>query len=901
MLNKVEVGVYVLSDKVQAQIAQMGAKVKSSLIPIEKQFDKFATKLNQTTYSIKGMEKGFQALEKAGKASLVSLTAAVAGVSVAFKGVVDYASDVSKVALSTDLTTASVQGWGKALEAVGYSMDQLKEGVGKLNILAGQAFKGDLVALKKFDALGVSIKDSNGQLKNTDRLLSDVTSKLRGISNINIRSMMTASIFGEESGRAITAVTGSRRATTALNMGTQYALPTRTIEGIMEMKQSLSTLSMVFLKEMSPFITVASNFITNVSQKLIDFLNRKPDMTVEEATKKVSSVMVASVGWLAEKWNTTLGNFFEWLNGLNEKLISMIAGVASLIISQLVGINSSLGALSLIAGTLNSLLGLAPLIISSVQMLNPFGSAADREQGKRDQISLITKMYEQNIESLNDKILSLTEIMNDTSKSMEIRTSAEYDLVETKGKLIEAEKKLKYLQKGNISAGSLDVVLKSILPELLILITGGIGGVAKGLTAKKLAGDERKATGTAANVDKLDPKDVKTTMDQLGNAKKASALATTSILAAQGLILTPGIMSLLQGLDNLTKNLKVDLGTIDTKSLEQLILDLFKDVGATGDVAGKGVVGTVAEYIVDPMAEITRLQLQTTAMLSNILSKKELENYSLQGNKSLLPGIAGPSLNGGFKTQLATMTSDLTVPELSTSFIGRMFKVTKEDEELIQRNIDSTQQALQAGVDLFTTYSNYKVQKANQEADLILEAEYKVLNGRMISTRLRKKEEEKLLAEDKKRREEGKKEAKAAQIAAVQMNTATSLGSMWASIFSVPKPMTAQLVLGGITSAMLLANSAIQTAAIAKFANGGIVPGNSYYGDRVPANVNSGEMILNANQQNELFRIANGKGNSKPSISVVINGNVDSDSRAKELESTLYNLYSNNRLEFIKG
>lgn len=43
----------------------------------------------------------------------------------------------------------------------------------------------------------------------------------------------------------------------------------------------------------------------------------------------------------------------------------------------------------------------------------------------------------------------------------------------------------------------------------------------------------------------------------------------------------------------------------------------------------------------------------------------------------------------------------------------------------------------------------------------------------------------------------------------------------------------------------------------AKFATGGIVGGNSYSGDRVPAMVNSGEMILNKEQQSRLFNMVN--------------------------------------------
>lgn len=42
------------------------------------------------------------------------------------------------------------------------------------------------------------------------------------------------------------------------------------------------------------------------------------------------------------------------------------------------------------------------------------------------------------------------------------------------------------------------------------------------------------------------------------------------------------------------------------------------------------------------------------------------------------------------------------------------------------------------------------------------------------------------------------------------------------------------------------------------YAQGGIIPGSSYHGDRLIASVNSGEMILNTQQQNRLLDMANG-------------------------------------------
>jgi hypothetical protein len=100
-------------------------------------------------------------------------------------------------------------------------------------------------------------------------------------------------------------------------------------------------------------------------------------------------------------------------------------------------------------------------------------------------------------------------------------------------------------------------------------------------------------------------------------------------------------------------------------------------------------------------------------------------------------------------------------------------------------------------------------------------------------------------------------------------------------------------------AAAILAQTIIAQSNASKygFADGGIVPGNSISGDKVPVNVNSREMILNQGQQKTLFDIANGKerGQSQ-SIIVNINGNIDSDARARELEDTLYSLSSNGRL-----
>jgi hypothetical protein len=73
---------------------------------------------------------------------------------------------------------------------------------------------------------------------------------------------------------------------------------------------------------------------------------------------------------------------------------------------------------------------------------------------------------------------------------------------------------------------------------------------------------------------------------------------------------------------------------------------------------------------------------------------------------------------------------------------------------------------------------------------------------------------------------------------------------------SAPPPFNTPAIVSA--SVMSVANVArIASTQAPSFADGGIVPGNSFYGDRVQANVNSGEMVLNKQQQRNLFELAN--------------------------------------------
>ena len=121
------------------------------------------------------------------------------------------------------------------------------------------------------------------------------------------------------------------------------------------------------------------------------------------------------------------------------------------------------------------------------------------------------------------------------------------------------------------------------------------------------------------------------------------------------------------------------------------------------------------------------------------------------------------------------------------------------------------------------------------------------------------------------------------EAAAATTNTAAKSGeaiaSATASGAKMPFPLNIVAIAAGV--AAVIAALGMITGA---FADGGIVGGNSYGGDRLLARVNSGEAIINTNQQKHLFELLNNGTTDSAS-----GGNVHFVIRGKDLHGVLNN------------
>ncbi len=138
--------------------------------------------------------------EKAAKA-LKALTAAAAGAVTGIAALVmnagsaaDELSDMSKV---TGLSTTQLQQYDYTAKMAGTSLETITGAQTKLTKAMAAAKDESSATAKKFDALGVSVKDTNGELRSSDDVFNDVIDALGKIDNETERDAAAMEIFGK--------------------------------------------------------------------------------------------------------------------------------------------------------------------------------------------------------------------------------------------------------------------------------------------------------------------------------------------------------------------------------------------------------------------------------------------------------------------------------------------------------------------------------------------------------------------------------------------------------------------------------------------------------------------------------------------------------------------------------
>lgn len=142
-----------------------------------------------------------------GKAALATGGAAVGLVALA-KNAAMSADAMAKTAKFAGISAEALQEYRFVAERGGTSTKLLDEGVRRLNRRLGLAAQGGGPAIKMFEELGISIRDSTGQVRDNESVLEDIIAKLGETASESEKAAIASAFFGDDAGPKLATALG---------------------------------------------------------------------------------------------------------------------------------------------------------------------------------------------------------------------------------------------------------------------------------------------------------------------------------------------------------------------------------------------------------------------------------------------------------------------------------------------------------------------------------------------------------------------------------------------------------------------------------------------------------------------------------------------------------------------
>lgn len=135
-------------------------------------------------------------VEAAGKAMGAALAAAAIGVVAMVKHALDAADELGKLSQKVGISTESLSVLKHQAKLADVEIDALQTSLVKFNKSIADAAGGSRTQAETFKALGISLKDANGNLKTSETLLLEVAEKFSGFKDSAAKTAIAVNLFG---------------------------------------------------------------------------------------------------------------------------------------------------------------------------------------------------------------------------------------------------------------------------------------------------------------------------------------------------------------------------------------------------------------------------------------------------------------------------------------------------------------------------------------------------------------------------------------------------------------------------------------------------------------------------------------------------------------------------------
>ena len=311
-------------------------KLQREIVETESKLKTFEAQQKQVNNAINGMDMRKASeqfknlgdnLTKAGNA-MKPVSIAAAGL-VAGLGTISYkagvaADDLNTLSKVTGIGTGELQKYGYAADLVDVSVEAIAKSNKRLTKSAYDAANGSKSQQEAFEAIGVSVTDANGELRDSDAIFQDVIASLGKMTNETERDALAQKLMGKSAAELNPLIEDG---------GETYKMVSDTLK-----KYNLDY----------------------IDQQTLDQANAFNDSL--DTMKLIGSVAISQIGsqlagYLApalEKVVDLFGRFAEWLGNLNPKVLAVVGAIAAVV----AGVAPLLLILGKVAFAISSITGL---------------------------------------------------------------------------------------------------------------------------------------------------------------------------------------------------------------------------------------------------------------------------------------------------------------------------------------------------------------------------------------------------------------------------------------------------------------------------------------------------------------------------------------------------------------
>lgn len=311
--------------KTESQLKNFEGQLKSignvKLKAVSEQFNAIGTSLDNAGQKMKGVSM-----------AAAAATAAVGALAIKSGAAADDLNTLSKV---TGIGTDELQKYSYAADLVDVSVEDIATANKKLAKNAYAAADGTGSQAEAFNKLGISVLDSNGELKDSETLFQEVITALGGVENETERAALAQELMGKSAANLNPLIEDG---------GETYKRVSETLK-----KYNLDFIDQETLDKANEFNDELD------TMKLLGSV----------ALAQLGSQLAASLAPVLEKVVDLAGRLAEWLGNLDPKVLTVIATVGAFV-AVLAPLLIGLGKVAFAISSLISLFGVVGPAIAAI-------------------------------------------------------------------------------------------------------------------------------------------------------------------------------------------------------------------------------------------------------------------------------------------------------------------------------------------------------------------------------------------------------------------------------------------------------------------------------------------------------------------------------------------------------